>query len=107
MAPSKKTLTAASPTLGCADRRLVAGYEQLRRRALGPVPGEPPGPGWMLLLDRGLRAWMEACARLLEFAPVAPGPEVRCRELGASPPRAELVGLLAGLLLARASRAIS
>ena len=107
MAPSKKTLTAAAPTIGFADQRLVAGYERLRRRALVPVTGEPPGPGLMLLLERGMRAWMEACAPLLECAPPAPGPEVRYREPLPSPLRAELVGLLAGLLLERASRGIS
>jgi len=106
MAPAKKTLTAASPALRCADRRLVAGYEQLRRRALGPVPGEPPGPGWMLLLDRGMRAWMETCTQWLEFTPVAPGPEVRGREPLPAPLRAELVGVLAGMLFDRARRAI-
>jgi len=107
MAPSKKTLTGASPTLGFADRRLVAGYEQLRHRALGSVTGEPPGPGWRLLLDRGMRAWMEACSPWLECAPAAPGPEVHDREPIPSPPRGELVVVLAGLLLDRVSRAIS
>ena len=107
MAPSKKTLTPTPPTLRLADRRLVAGYEQLRHYALGSVTGEQPGPGFTLLLARGLRAWMEVCSQWLDLAPAVPKPEVSYRPPLPSALRAELVGLLTGMLLDRASRTIA
>jgi hypothetical protein len=81
----------------CDGSDPVAGYEQLRARALG---GD--GDGWRLglsvLQQRGLAAWLRV--RQATVAAVCPPPPT-----GAAPPvaggmEAELVGLLASMALA-------
>jgi len=86
-----------------ADRRLVAGYEELRSQA---VQGLRRGPGLALIMARGFRCWMEAFSQLL----VTKGshPQVPHGPAPAMPSglRGELVILLASILLRRASQEI-
>jgi len=49
-----------------APEALAAGYEELRRAALGSsAAGDGRGIGLALFLRRGMAAWMETCAALV------------------------------------------
>jgi hypothetical protein len=48
-----------------ARETLAAGYEDLRRAALGGAPGSGRGIGLALFLRSGMAAWMESCAALV------------------------------------------
>jgi hypothetical protein len=93
--PSKKTtVTFSSVSIASANDSLIAGYEDLRRRVLGVADGGKPGPGLTLLLSRGMQEWMQACTQFF-------------REPLPSDVRAEVVVVLAGVLLQRSRRMIS
>lgn len=82
---------------------LVGAYEELRRQFLS----RQYGPGLVVLMRRGLREWMSACSSYLD-APatsvsVAPDDETILPQ-GV---RAELVVILAGMLLHRCQEANS
>lgn len=90
-------MTAADPNT--VSSALLAAYEELRHQFLEPVAGSVPGLGLALLLERGMRAWMEACA---DVVPRAAAPEELrpCRQTLLSPSaRTEMVVLLAGMAL--------
>ncbi|HVR74630.1 MAG TPA: helix-turn-helix domain-containing protein, partial [Planctomycetota bacterium] len=62
----------------------ISGYEILRRRALGAREENGEGPGWSLLVNRGILAWLRAVA---SYAPVKslPGIEPETGPIGALP----------------------
>jgi len=88
------------------DGALVAAYEQLRRPFLGPAAGPLRGLGLALLIERGLRAWMEACADVVRTA-VRPEPQPSRPALLSSTVRTEMIMLLAGMVLEIHGRANS
>jgi len=57
----------ATPNAGGAGAQdaLAAGYEDLRRAALGGATGSARGIGLALFLRSGMAAWMEICAALV------------------------------------------
>jgi hypothetical protein len=64
--------------LGCDAALLRAGYEQLRRDALGStVAGGMMGKGLVLVLRHGMFAWMLACR---EYALADSNTENECEE---------------------------
>ena len=104
-ATSKKTPVSPGPAvISLADRRLVAAYEELRLQA---VQGSRRGPGLALMMTRGFRCWMEVCSQL--FTNEGSCTQVPDRPAPAMPSgfRGELVVLLAGMLLRRASKEIA
>jgi hypothetical protein len=50
---------------GLGSDELATAYETLRRQVLEASGLEPPGPGLVLLLRRGMGVWMEVCAQWL------------------------------------------
>jgi hypothetical protein len=84
-------------------------YETVRRLALARPPHAAPAPGCVLLMARGLPAWLEVVQRV---APrdVTPAPE----RVGTPSPtpvvtpaiRSDLTQLLAGLVLACAQEEV-
>jgi hypothetical protein len=93
------TVTPATIKAG-APEALTAGYEELRRAALGAgAPGSGRGIGLALFLRSGLAAWMESCAALVPPRGAATG-------RAATPPlvpldlRLEVATLLAEMALA-------
>jgi len=88
----KPTVTFSSVSIASANDSLIAGYEDLRRRVLGVADGGKPGPGLTLLLSRGMQEWMQACTQFFQEP---------------SDVRAEVVVVLAGMLLQRSKRMIS
>jgi len=87
------------------DGALVAAYEQLRRPFLGPAAGPARGLGLALLVERGLRAWMEACADVVHTA-ATPAPQPSQPALLSLSVRTEMVVLLAGMVLEANGRVI-
>ena len=101
---SKKTPVSAEPAaVSFADSRLVAAYEELRAQA---VAGWRRGPGLALMLTRGFRCWMEASRQLLGTASGSQMPACRAEYPIAADLRNEVVIILAGMLLQRASKVI-
>ena len=93
-------MSAGSDSVVGSDRRLVAAYEELRSQAVKRIR---QGPGMAILMARGFRCWMDACGQILG-SPSETGTE-KCLE-SCSPVglRGEVVVLLAGILLHRASK---
>jgi hypothetical protein len=87
-----------------ADRRLVAAYEELRSQALG---GWQRGPGFALMLTRGFRCWMDACRQLLDTASIRLQAPDRPESLLPTGLRSEVVILLAGMLIHKASKGVA
>jgi hypothetical protein len=92
------------PTAAPGDKAaLVGAYEELRQRFLD----RQHGPGVALLMRSGLREWMNACSSYLE-APAtsvpAPPDDEAVLPQGV---RAELVVILAGMLLHHCQEASS
>jgi hypothetical protein len=79
----------------------VGAYEELRRRFLSCQYG----PGLVILMRRGLREWMNTCSSYLD-APVTPVPP-HDETILPQGVRAELVVILAGMLLHRCQEASS
>jgi hypothetical protein len=80
----------------------VAQYEALRREALEVAPFGPRGHGLVLLLTRGVPAWLTA---LTALGPARPGRPLEEPPAGPRPwlppsARAELTTVLAGMVLA-------
>jgi hypothetical protein len=105
IATSKKTpVSPQAAAVPLSDRRLVSAYEELRCQA---VQGLRRGPGGALMMARGLRCWMEACAQLLahpDSRTQAPDPPSTSMPSGV---RGELIIVLASMLLHRASKGIA
>lgn len=95
----------ASEDPAAFDGALVAAYEQLRGPFLGPAAGPARGLGLVLLLERGMRAWMEACADVVHTA-VTPAAPPRQPALLSLSVRTEMVVLLAGMVLEANGRAV-
>jgi len=94
------TLTPHAVEAG-APEALTAGYEELRRAALGGAPSAGRGIGLALFLRSGMAAWVETCAALVpRHAEASP------RAAAATPPlvpldlRLEVVTLVAEMALA-------
>jgi hypothetical protein len=80
---------------------LLAAYEELRRQILGASEIGRPGPGLALLLSRGMQEWMQACMQFFRTAPEKRAEEKSREEPLPASLRAEVVVLLAGMLLQR------
>jgi hypothetical protein len=93
------TLPAAK--IASARDSLLAAYEELRRQILGASEIGKPGPGLALLLSRGMQEWMQACMQFLRTAPETRPEEKSQEEPVPASLRAEVVVLLAGMLLQR------
>jgi len=101
---SKKTPVSAEPAaVSSPDSRLVGAYEELRAQA---VAGWRRGPGLALMLTRGFRCWMEASRQLLDSASASQVPACRAENPLTTDLRNEVVIVLAGMLLHRASKVI-
>jgi hypothetical protein len=87
---------------------LISRYEELRRQALGQSGALPRGQGLVLLMQRGMRAWMQAWA-LCSVAPPAPSPPQPQGEPEIFPleMHKEVAMLLAGMVLSRPQEAIA
>jgi hypothetical protein len=84
-----------------AGDQLVIGYEELRRQALDRYPGIYPRPGLALLLQRGMRAWMEVSS-ICPTPPSSPTARPSSHEpVLASEQRGEMVMVLASMALHR------
>jgi hypothetical protein len=83
----------------------VAAYEELRRQFLGPAAGLVRGLGLALLLERGMREWIEACADVVNTAAMPEPPPSRPALLS-STVRTDMVVLLAGMVLEVSGRAM-
>ncbi len=94
-------MTLPAPEIASTRDSLLAAYEEVRRQILGASEIGKPGPSLALLLSRGMQEWMQACMQFFRVAPEK-RPEEKNREepLPASL-RAEVVVLLAGMLLQR------
>ena len=93
------------PTAAPGDKAaLVDAYEELRRRFLS----RQYRPGVAILMRRGLREWMNTCSSYLDVpatsVPAAPPHDETILPQGV---RAELVVILAGMLLHRCQEARS
>lgn len=73
---------------------LLSGYEDLRSEALRPTAGSRRGIGFVLLVRRGMGAWISACIPLAR--PAEPAPRKPAAELRVPPDlRAEVATILA------------
>ena len=100
-------MTSSSVNTASANDSLIAAYEDLRSRVLGVSDRGKSGPGLTLLLSRGMQEWMQACT---EFFQTVPEKRRDCTSREAPLPsdvRAEVVVVLAGMLLQRSRRMIS
>lgn len=100
-------MTFSSVSIASANDSLLAAYEDLRRRVLGVSDGGKPGPGLTLLLSRGMQEWMQACTQFFQTAPEKRRDCTSPEEPLPSDVRAEVVVVLAGMLLQRSRRMIS
>jgi len=73
----------------------VAGYEELRRQALGGYRG----PGLALLVRHGLKMWIETCSNCAVGAPLRKERPVQNQAAIPAGVRSEVVALLAGMIL--------
>jgi len=78
---------------------LATAYETLRGQVLGASGLEPPGPGLVLLLRRGMGVWMEACAQWLSRA--ASGHRLASTPARPRAERADVVVVLASMVRPR------
>lgn len=103
MEPSKKAPVDSAPyQKRPPDPELTAAYEQLRGQVLGIPDPLSRGPGLAVLLERGMKAWMEAYQRWSERASVSqkvPTSTPLCVSV-----RNEAVVLLTSLLLERTAQ---
>jgi hypothetical protein len=91
---------------GLAPDRLVVAYEALRRQVLDAGGIVPRGAGAVLVIHRGLGAWMDACAQMPSLAVGdrrEPPPHASPR--GEAVP-AEIVLVLASLLRSHLARRV-
>jgi hypothetical protein len=85
--------------LAFANDNLLNAYEQLRHEVLNMSTGNKSAPGLALLLSRGMREWMRACVQFFQVAPQKPAAPANQDQPVPSEIRAEIVVLLAGMLL--------
>jgi hypothetical protein len=100
-------VTFSSVSIASANDSLLAAYEDLRRRVLGVSDGGKPGPGLTLLLSRGMQEWMQACTQFFQTTPERREDCTSQEEPLPSDVRAEVIVVLAGMLLQRSRRMIS
>ena len=103
--PSKKTqLSVHEPTKRSRHEEFSTAYEQLRSQVLG-VNGKPPrGPGLSVLLERGMKAWIDAYRRWSELtATNKTARSLRSTTLCA-PVENEVIVLLTGMLMERVAQ---
>jgi len=82
---------------------LVKAYEELRQRFLS----RQYGPGSTILMRRGLREWMNTCSSYLDAPAISVPAPPHDETIFPQGVRAELVGILAGMLLHRCQEASS
>jgi hypothetical protein len=82
---------------------LVKAYEELRQRFLC----RQYGPGSTILMRRGLREWMNTCSSYLDAPAISVPAPPHDETIFPQGVRAELVGILAGMLLHRYQEASS
>ena len=63
MGTSKKRSVNAGCRRSEQSPDLTAAYEHLRGQVLGAIADGPRGPGLAVLLERGMKAWMEVYCR--------------------------------------------
>jgi len=97
-------VTFSAVSIASANDSLIAAYEDLRRRVLGVADGGKPGPGLTLLLSRGMQEWMQACTQFFQTVPEKRRDGTSQQEPLPSDVRAEVVVVLAGMLLQRSRR---
>jgi hypothetical protein len=103
--PSKKTQLIVGET---RDRGLHAelstAYEQLRNQVLG-VNGKPPrGPGLAVLLERGMKAWIEAYRQWSALTAASRTARSPLSTSLLAPVQNDVIVLFTGMLLARTVR---
>ena len=81
----------------------MGAYEELRRRFLS----RQYRPGVAILMRRGLREWMNACSAYLDAPATSVAATSHDEAVLPQGVRAELVGILAGMLLHRCQEARS
>jgi len=92
------------PTATPGDKSVLIGaYEELRRRFLS----RQYGPGLTILMRRGLREWMNTCSSYLDAPAISVPAPPHDETIFPQGVRAELVGILAGMLLHRCQEASS
>jgi hypothetical protein len=92
------------PTATPGDKSVLIGaYEELRRRFLS----RQYGPGLTMLMRRGLREWMNTCSSYLDAPAISVSATLQDEAVLPQGIRAELVGILAGMLLHRCREASS
>src|SRR5215469_10958647 len=103
----KKTLMKTPslvPTATPGDKSVLIGaYEELRRRFLS----RQYGPGLTILMRRGLREWMNTCSSYLDPPAISVPAPPHDETIFPQGVRAELVGILGGMLLHRCQEASS
>ena len=92
------------PTATPGDKSVLIGaYEELRRRFLS----RQYGPGLTILMRRGLREWMNTCWSYLDAPAISVPATLQDEAVLPQGVRAELVVILAGMLLHRCQEASS
>ena len=101
--PSKKTqLSVHEPTERSRHEELSTAYEQLRSQVLG-VNGKPPrGPGLSVLLERGMKAWIDAYRQWSALTPTSKTARSLRSTTLSMPIENEVIVLLTGMLMERA-----
>jgi hypothetical protein len=89
------------PSAACANDAVIVRYEDLRRQVLDPSLGIHRGPGLALLLQSGMKTWMEVSSTCLP-EPCSPTLGLSNRkEVLAPAQRGEIVMVLASMALHR------
>jgi hypothetical protein len=92
------------PTATPGDKSVLIGaYEELRRRFLS----RQYGPGLTILMRHGLREWMNTCSSYLDAPTISVPATLQDEAVLPQGVRAELVVILAGMLLHRCQEASS
>jgi hypothetical protein len=98
---AKKTPMSPIPSAMCGNNELVGQYEELRRQVLDRSLGIHRGPGLALLIQRGMRAWMDVssiCSNTPSSTTLRPSNR---EDVLASDQRGEIVMVLAAMALHR------
>ena len=100
--PSKKTQLSAGGATECGQHtELSMAYEQLRGLILG-VTGKPPrGPGLAVVLERGMKAWIDAYRQWSALTAASKTARSPLSTTLRAPVQNDVVVLLTGMLLER------
>ena len=98
---SKKTPMSRIPSAMCGNTEIVAQYEELRRHVLDRSLGIHRGSGLALLIQRGMRAWMEVSSICSNTPSSTTLRASNGEDVLASDHRGEIVMVLAAMALHR------